>query len=330
MVERTLAGIFLLFLVACHGAEPVEAPQGTQAAPPPRAPGHRKAKLVEITFAIYTEKEGDVAAPLVEPHGLTGRVASSCALSPCSAVRELLATPDSLSVTMALTHDLPPPAFCFPAGGAGEADRTRLEKMPRVVMLVVRGEPGPPFVTLAAAHEVARTLGHELSGLVFDPDTLKLWRADDVPIVAPLAPPGADEQLSFGVLPVDDAYRIATFGGRRVGVPDLVAEGVPRERVGVAMAALSAVIRRMAMSGVPEGAFSISASDLAAAAPGTVALPAAAPGARGTADVELGLAARRDSDPDNELMTLTAPGIPAPSDVWTKIATDLVGASAPS
>lgn len=308
-----LTALGLLLSVGCGGG-----PEGAAEAPAKaEAP---KGPPSSVAFAVYASVEGPALAAAVEPKSLARRIREDCKDELCAAALPILEGPDGLSATLAETADLPPPEFVFLSGSAGEAEREQLKKMPRLAMIGVGGPVGSP--TLLAAGVAARRVAAEVGGLVFDPDNLKLWKPDEVPLPRPDESLPIWDQLSLGVLPIDNAYRVVTFGMRKLSSPDLLAEAVTERELPFVTALLGAVSREMV--GNPDlREVDVTADAVIAAALPGVALPGPDPGAPARAKVKLSGGAPRPSDPDNVVL-----GISGPPDRYAALGAQLLGANA--
>ena len=240
---------------------------------------------------VYTRLEGRALAEIVEPEGFKARLEGGCGPDPaCRVASRILRPEEALTVSLADTHDLPPPQFAFVEGG--RATLQRLGEATRLVMLGVSAEGGPPFEGLLTALLVARRVARESDGLVFDPDSLKLWHPDELPVPEPDRQVAIEEYLSLGVLPLENRYRIVTFGLKKFGRPDLVLEDVEE----AALADATRLVRLGAVRFVRGDSLEtieVEAGDVGEAASDAV--------------LKLGPAQRRDSDPDNELRQITLP-----------------------
>lgn len=291
---EVLSALVLALLAACGGEQETKAPAGPAEPAPPAS----------VAFAVYSAVEGPALAAAVEPRSLARRIREDCKEELCAAALPILEGPDGLSATLAETAELPPPEFVFLAGSAGEAEREQLGKMPRLAMIGVGGPVGAS--TLLAAAVAARKVAGEVGGLVFDPDNLKLWKPDEVPLPHPEQTIPIWDQLSLGVLPVDGSFRVVTFGMRKVAAPDLLAEGVAEKELPFVTALLGAVSRQLV--GQPDvREVEVTYEALLAAAVAGVTLPPPDPGVAARATVRLGGGAPRSSDPDNVVLAILGP-----------------------
>ena len=316
----------LILSLACGPTGPAvpSAPGPTAEAAPSEPAAAAAGGLLALALAIYTDSGGEQAAQASEPEALRARLRAGCLEPVCREALALLDEPGALQVLLAETRDLPAPEFIFAAGDLAAADRERLPKLARVVMMDVVGPAERPLLTIAAAHLVARAIGREVKGLVFDPETLKLWQPDELPIPEPTEPALAEDHLGIGVLALGDGYRVATFGMAKMLGPDVVAEGVPQERVSLGMALVGAVALRL-RSEPDATTLELTADEVARAVQHGTHVPEAVEGAAGRTVVALAGAARRTSDPDNQLRAIVPATGEEQARLYGRIAEELFG-----
>jgi hypothetical protein len=285
---------------------------------PPDAPSHarlsvRRPPASVAELGVLTDRTEESLASVIDRASLAQHVTADLCGDPasCDAVRGTLndGSQTTVQVLDASTWSLDQADVDGGARGLSAAERARVRKLSRVVIVHVTTPTGPGALALRAAIAATAVVAREVSGVVWDQ---LLARFESGRVFASHAVTDPLGSSAFRRDRVEVLYepkgaglvRVLTAGLSRWGAPDVEAAAVP-EPVSARMAEVLLAVAEALADGVTTQPLMLSRSDLARArgeayAP-DVDLPAAIP-------VEVGVATTHPENGDpNDFMAHVVP-----------------------
>jgi hypothetical protein len=223
---------------------PTSAPIAESANAPPRELPLRRPPNATAELGVLTDRPEAELAPLLDREALAASLTPALCGDPpaCDAVRATLRDEHAttLRVVDASSWDLARADLDASARGLTGAERARVAKAPRVVVVHVATPASPKALAVRAAFAATAALAAATGGAVWDQLLSRIESARDFAKHAPVEPLGASvfraDRVEVLTQPEGDGVvRVLTAGLSRWGAPDVEWRAVPRaggERAG--------------------------------------------------------------------------------------------------